>query len=115
MQLNMKEKMVAQNDRNLIKCYSGSGPIFGGDFSDLFIADRCHNNNQSYSNFPMVYNGEQTKFTNGESSYHAFSGAKGDRHFRVLEWEVFKIVWKKKKKADQVEEKPKDDGGCVIQ
>ena len=30
MQLNLKEKMVAQSDRNLTKCYSGSGPIFGG-------------------------------------------------------------------------------------
>ena len=65
MQLNMKEKKVPQGERNLIKCYSGSGPIFGGDFSDLFIADKCNSNNQSYANFPMVYNGEETKFKNG--------------------------------------------------
>jgi hypothetical protein len=50
------EKYVPQQEKNLIYCQSGNGPIFGR--YDLVIADGCNTNSDSYACFPYSYNRE---------------------------------------------------------
>lgn len=54
------------------------GPEFGGG-SDLLIANSCHLNEDSHSNFPHSYDGEDASSTSLFGSYH----------FTVVEYEVF--------------------------
>jgi hypothetical protein len=52
--LDMKEKMVPNNENNLIYCHTSFGPSFGND--DLHIVDQCHINATSVASFPSAYN-----------------------------------------------------------
>lgn len=56
---DLKEKMIPNNQNNLIYCNVNYGPTFGGGH-DLMISNRCHENNGSYANFPHAYNSEKT-------------------------------------------------------
>ena len=56
------------------------GPIFGAG-ADLFISDQCHLNDDSYSNLPHSYDGE-------DASPDALMG---DYNFSVVEYEVFSL------------------------
>ena len=85
--------MVPKDQNNLICCYSSYGPTFGNGH-DLCIADGCHNNKSSYANFPYQYNKEgDNKYTNSQDSYKLFSGATSGHSFRVVEYEVFRVVY----------------------
>ena len=56
------------------------------------ILDNCNSNNSSYANFPYTYNWEgPQKYSNGQQSYTAFSGATSGYNFRVEEYEVFAV------------------------
>ena len=85
--------MVPKDQNNLIYCDGSYGPTFGGGF-DLYIRDACQNNRDSYANFPYSYNKEgENKYTNNQDSYKLFSGSTSDRYFRVVEYEVFRVVY----------------------
>lgn len=85
--------MVPKDGNNLIYNYEDYGPTFGGGF-DLCIADQCNINNNSIADFPTTFNrrGEK-KLVNGQDSYRAFTGAREGKNFKVLEYEVFKVIW----------------------
>ena len=94
LQLNRREKYVPQNENCLIYCYDGYGPTFGGG-NDLCISDDCNSNNKSYSNFPSTYNFEgSNKIVNNQQSYTNFSGATNGYNFSVVDYEVFRVVFK---------------------
>jgi hypothetical protein len=62
------------------------GPDFGNDFSsDLRISDNCHQNEYSYSRLGISY-----VSGSGLNQYALF----GQERFRVIDYEVFKIVIK---------------------
>ena len=101
LQLNRREKYVPQNENSLIFCSNGCGPTFGGGNSlfgggyDLRISDDCNSNNNSYSNFPYTYNFEgSNKIVNNQQSYTNFSGATNECNFRVVDYEVFRVMFK---------------------
>lgn len=54
------------------------GPVFGAG-ADLMLTDQCHHNEESYSNLPHSYDGEDA------SSESLF----GDYNFMVIDYEVF--------------------------
>ena len=90
---DLKEKMVPKDQNNLIYCDGSNGPAFGGG-SDFFISDACHNNRSSYANFPYTYNKEgENKYANNQDSYKLFSGSTKDYNFRVVEYEIFRVVY----------------------
>ncbi|KAJ6216523.1 hypothetical protein RDWZM_007680 [Blomia tropicalis] len=61
--------------------HSNYGPIFGAG-ADLLIANRCHENDKSYSNLQHTY-GEKNFTTNSLF---------GDYNFTVIDYEVFTIA-----------------------
>jgi len=82
--------MTAVSDSNLIYCNNSYGPTFGG--YDLVINNNCNSNTDSYADFPSTYNWEGLqKYSNGQQSYTAFSGATSGYNFRVEEYEVFAV------------------------
>lgn len=89
--LDLKQKMVPKCDLGLIRGSSECGPVFGGhNGHDLYLIDKCHENNGSRSNFPTYYNFEgEPKYENNQESYLAFCGATKDMNFKVEEYEVF--------------------------
>ena len=93
--LDLKEKFVPMNSRNLIYCNSLSGPTFGGgNGNDIFICNNCNSENNSHSNFPESFNKESgTKWIKSQDSFFKFSGATNGIRFRVLEYEVFKVCY----------------------
>jgi len=56
------------------------GPIFGAG-ADLYISDECHSNEDSYSNLPHSYDGEDA----------SPDSLMGDYNFSVLEYEVYSL------------------------
>ena len=52
--LDMRQKFVPQEDENLICCHGDYGPIFGSGH-DIYIADDCNSNKDSYA-YPYTYN-----------------------------------------------------------
>ena len=94
LQLNRREKYVPQNENKLIYCDNGFGPTFGVG-NDLRIWDDCNSNNNSYSNFPVTYNFEgSNKIVNNQQSWTNFSGATNGYNFRVVDYEVFRVVFR---------------------
>ena len=86
----MKEKFVPQRDDVLIFNRRDYGPTFGGG-SDIAIHDGCNNHNSSHANFPCTYNRKGgNKLERNQNSFHTFSGGY-TYHFRVEEYEVFKL------------------------
>jgi hypothetical protein len=67
------------------------GPTFGGGH-DIQISDKCNENNSSYTNFPSSYNLASNPYTNNQTSYTAFCGATSGRNFKVIEYEVYKLI-----------------------
>jgi hypothetical protein len=59
------------------------GPVFGDGPPDLFISNNCHQNGYSFSRL-----GESYGRGPGVNRYALF----GQEYFRVVEYEVFKIV-----------------------
>ena len=85
--------MVPKDQNALIYCHGSHGPIFGGGH-DLYISDACHNNRNSYANFPVTYNKEgENKYTNNQDTKKLFSGSTNDNYFRVVEYEVFRVIY----------------------
>jgi hypothetical protein len=81
--INGYESHAIKNDANW-------GPGFGHG-RDLAIADRCHQNNKSFANFPTSYN-YNGKYTESQASFTAFVGATVGYNFRVVDYEVFEVV-----------------------
>jgi hypothetical protein len=61
LQLDIQQKIVPISDNNLINCYVGNGPFFGGTSgginADLGILDEC-NNKACTCAFPSEYKWE---------------------------------------------------------
>ena len=65
------------------------GPRFGGDPADLHIHNDCNNNSESYCLLGRTYklpNGMQYN-TDESKSY-----LPGSYYFKVIEYEVFKVI-----------------------
>jgi hypothetical protein len=105
--LDQQEKYVPQRRQQLIYCSPSYGPTFGppifgeptfgppifrGGF-DLYIADGCNANRDSCANFPHTYNREGDKIKRNQQSYTDFCGAPSGKYFRVLEYEVFRVLF----------------------
>ena len=74
--VDMKEKFVPQGDNYLIFNWESHGPHFGYHGHDIYIADDCGNNRNSYGCFPSVYNRMGgNKLENNQNSYKMFIGA----------------------------------------
>ncbi len=71
-----------------IRCGDTYGPAFGAGH-DLYISNKCNENNSSYCKFPHSYNSSKVYKTNQES-ITAFSGLS---NFKVVEYEVYRVVW----------------------
>ena len=81
------------SDNKLIYCNNGYGPAFGGGY-DIYMCDNCNISNSSHAYFPTYYNVEgPNKYTRGQASYTAMSGATYGSNFRVTEYEVFQVVF----------------------
>ena len=87
--------MVPKDQNALIYCHGSLGPVFGnGNGCDLLISDACHNNRISQTNFPTQYNKEgENQYINNQDSYKLFSGSTSGKDFRVVEYEVFRVVY----------------------
>ena len=85
--------MVNTNHERLIYCASGYGPTFGGTNTDLGIVDNCNVAN-NYGDFPTAYNCEgPMKYVKNQESYKAFSGATVGQFFRIVEYEVYQVLF----------------------
>ena len=59
---------------------------------DLFLYNHCNlYNSGTYAYFPTSYSNE--KYVNSHNSYMAFTGQKNGYTFKVIEYEVFKVIW----------------------
>ena len=98
--MDLREKYLPTTDTSLIFCNHAYGPTFGAG-RDLYIADKCNNNNSSCAFFPSTYNLEEPyQYSNGQESYQAFSGAAKDQYFNVVEYEVFQVTFDEKKEEE---------------
>lgn len=91
----------------MIYCNVKSGPIFGKGH-DLCILDKC-NVNDCFANFPTTFNllnGEQYPEPN-INSYTIFTGSI-DVNFRVVEYEVFRVILDKSFEKKLLKEENKD-------
>ena len=78
--LDYKECYFNYDGKNAIYDNSGLGPCFGNSGNDLYIANQCRQNYNSYCNFPYCYDGIRVRVLSG-----------GYYNFKVHEIEVFKI------------------------
>lgn len=79
------------NNNKLIYNDSNYGPVFGNGY-DIFIDDECHLKHTSYAGETSAYN-TQFKYYNGnQTSYTAMTGSIKGYHFKVTEYEVFKVI-----------------------
>jgi hypothetical protein len=83
--------MTITNHQNAIGNNYNYGPIFGGS-GDIAIYDKCNQSNGSYTNFPNSYNLASNPYTNNQASYTAFCGATSGYNFKVIEYEVYKVI-----------------------
>lgn len=56
--LDLREKMVPNEQSYLTYCHPNYGPTFGKYSHDLSIADQCNANRNSQANFPHCFNRE---------------------------------------------------------
>jgi hypothetical protein len=90
---DQQEKYVPQGGKKLIYCHPNCGSAFGVGH-DLYIADGCNANSKSHANFPWTYNREgSSKIKNSQQSKTDFCGALSGCSFRVLEYEVFRVLF----------------------
>lgn len=91
--LDLKQKMKLVKPDNAIYCDKNYGPVFGGYGSgwDLAIRDNCLEKSLSCSNFPSNYNSE-TPYSQSQKSISTFSGAVEGTKFKILEYEVYKVI-----------------------
>lgn len=72
---------------------AGWGPLFGGEkYRDFAISDQCNNNKSSGIYQFFTYNTEDKKFQNNQTAHRAILGSTEGYRFRVLEYEVFRVV-----------------------
>ena len=87
--LDLKEKFKLKDANNAIRYHTSYGPMFGN--SDFYLCDNCHTSNSSYCGFPTAYEGNN-KYERNQQAYTAFGGMPSSYHFRVVEYEVFRVV-----------------------
>lgn len=88
--LDLKQKMTLNNYKQAVANNEGYGPIFGAG-NDIVIHNKCNENNSSSANFPTSYN-FGSLYTNSQASYTAFSGAANGKNFKVMEYEVYRVI-----------------------
>ena len=87
--------MVHNNSDKLIYCHSDFGPVFGSG-CDLAIGDNCNaDKGSSWACFPFSYNyeGPNKYAENCQDSLKAFSGAIEGHKFKVIEYEVYHVIY----------------------
>ena len=67
----------------IVYCNPTYGPTFGSGH-DLYIADKCDKNNNSFANLGSSYNVERDeKYPKDQKTFKAFSGATANKNFGV--------------------------------
>jgi hypothetical protein len=89
--LDSREKLVPTDTNYLIYHRADFGPTFGGGH-DLYISHCCNSNTGSYANFSYSYNTADNKYKNDQTAFTALSGCPSGFNFRVVEYEVFRVV-----------------------
>ena len=91
--LDLKEKFIPFNGKELIYCHSNFGPTFGGGY-DIYISDRCNETNDSYAYFPSRYNRPGVKqLQRNQETYRQFVGEEEGYNMQIEEYEVFKVIF----------------------
>ena len=88
--MDLKEKMTLVRKDKAIQCLATYGPVFGG--GDLAICNRCDVTNDSMTNFASSFNFEDM-YRSDQEAWSSLCGVKKGNHFKVVEYEVFKVVW----------------------
>ena len=84
---------MPQINSGLIYRNSQYGPLFGGTSPDLGISDDC-NKGTNHGSFPTSYNlASGDKLQTGKESYKRFTGAADNINFKIVEYEVFKVIY----------------------
>jgi hypothetical protein len=82
LQLDIKKKMLPNNENQLIINKNNYGPCFGNE--DLWICDQCNTVANSKTDFPYSYKYEAGKYPNkNQESYRAFAGVLKGQQFKV--------------------------------
>ena len=96
LQLDLQQQLFPTKDDWLIQCDIKQGPIFGGS-GDLFISNNCNIEVNSGCLVGRNYNLEGSKKYKylSQESMKEMSGCTYDNgRFRVIEYEVFRVLWK---------------------
>ena len=88
--LDLKEKMTLVNSQKAIQCLPSHGPVFGN--ADIAISDQCNEREESMTNFASSFNNDDI-YQSDQLARSSLCGVRDGRHFRVLEYEVFKVIW----------------------
>lgn len=70
------------NKKYAIHNGESNGPTFGNGH-DIYLSDKCNQNNKSFANFPGSYNCNGI-YKNSQQSYSIFSGATEKNNFKVI-------------------------------
>ena len=86
--------MIPTKESMLVRHRTNEGPIFGGGH-DLYISDSCETKN-SCCYLGHTYNHEGTnKYVKGDQMTHtAISGAPNGNDFKIVEYEVYRVIYK---------------------
>ena len=87
--------MSLKQHEKAIYCHNENGPCFGGG-CDIYIANKCDTNKESYADFPTSYN-SKNNYKICQESYTNFCGAPEGCSFKVMEYEVYKVEWNSSK------------------
>ena len=88
--LDLKQKMTITSNQYATYNRPNRGSCFGGGH-DIYISDKCNANTNSYSSFPTSFNCNDL-YSKGQASYTAFCGATNEYNYKVLEYEVFRVI-----------------------
>ncbi len=90
--LSEEDKFRLIKKQNAIYSKKKFGPVFGGGGNeyDLFISDKANSNNFSYALINEAYYNEN--YQKGDKiSLKKFTGSENGGHFKIEEWEVWKL------------------------
>ena len=85
----MEMMSLVHNDK-AIQCLQSYGPVFGA--GDLAICDKCNLKADSMTNFASSFNNDDI-YQNDQLAWSSLCGVRDGKHFRVLEYEVFRVIW----------------------
>ncbi len=87
------DKFTLQKPEKATHNYQIYGPRFGSG-ADLAICDKANSSRNSCTKICESYHNEKYKLGDKESWKRFHGGSTGDYHFKIKEWEVWKVEWK---------------------